>query len=190
MRDNQYLFANMDWHDVVRTQLQEMQKFVTSMDGNRLLNTSIDDLATYLEQEFHIEIPELLTEEIMADQRETKIDVSRDPNRTFFTRNGPFYITGTEIQVEIPFTGEAAMFSVRPSTFSMNPPCAEVRGARLVLRIIGTDLNTDKVRAEIDNTVNVFRDIFRPNPSGKSIRPMNISTGCESTTISAKFTGD
>jgi hypothetical protein len=154
MRDREYLFSNFSWFDVERHQLEEMRKAVAAMDGNRLLNTSVDDLATYFEQKFQIEIPSLLAEEIVVDQRETKIDVSRDHNRMIFDRSKPFHITGTEIEVEIPFTGEAEAFKVQPTSFTMSPPRAEVRGNVLVLRIVGTDLNADRVRTEIDQTVN------------------------------------
>ena len=68
MRDREYLFSNVGWHDVERHQLQELRKDVESMDGNRLLNTSVDDLAAYFEQKFQIEIPTLLTDQIVVDQ--------------------------------------------------------------------------------------------------------------------------
>ena len=153
MRDREYLFSNVSWHDVERNQLQEMQKAVAEMDGNRLLNTSVEDLAAYLEKKFQIEVPTLLTDEIVVDQRETSIDVSRDHNRMIFDRSRPFHITGTEIEVEIPFTGEAEAFKIQPTTYTMSPPRAEVRGDALVLKIVGTNLEAERVRGDIDRTV-------------------------------------
>lgn len=158
MRDRKYLFSEIRWHDVETRQLQEMCKAVESMDGDRLLNTSVDDLAGYFEQKFQIEIPTLQTDDIVVDQRETKIDVSRDHNRMIFDRSKPFYITGTEIEVEVPFTGEAEAFKVQPTTYTMNPPQAEVRGSVLIFRIVGTNLSADGVRAEIDRTVNEIQN--------------------------------
>ena len=102
--------------DVERHQLQEMRKAIEAVDGNRLLNTSVDDLAAYFEQKFQIEIPSLLTDEIVVDQRETKIDVSRDQNRMIFDRSRAFNIAGTEVEVEIPFTGEAEAFKIQPTS--------------------------------------------------------------------------
>ena len=153
MRDREYLFSNARWHDVEAHQLQEMRNAVETMDGNRLLNTSVDDLAKYFEEKFQIEIPTLLTDEIVVDQRETKIDVSRDHNRMIFDRSRPFHITGTEIEIEVPFTGEAEAFKVQPTTWTMNPPRAEVRGGALVMRIVGTNLTAEGVRSEIDRTI-------------------------------------
>ena len=59
MRDREFLFSNVSWHDVERHQLQELQKAVGEMDGNRLLNTSVEDLAAYFEKKFQIEVPTL-----------------------------------------------------------------------------------------------------------------------------------
>ncbi len=154
MRDREYLFSKVSWHDVERHQIQQMQKAVAEMDGNRLLNTSVEDLVSYFEQKFQIAIPSLLTDEIVVDQRETQIDVSRDHSRMIFDRSRPFHITGTEIQVEIPFNGEAEAFKVQPTTYTLSPPRAEVRGGVLVLTIIGADLDADRVRGDIDRTIN------------------------------------
>jgi len=154
MRDREHLFSNASWHDVERHQLQEMQKAIAGLDGNRLLNTSVEDLVLYFENKFQIEIPNLLTEEIVVDQRETQIDVSRDHNRMIYDRSRPLHIAGTEIEVEIPFTGEAEALKIQPTTYTTSPPRAEVRGNLLVLKIVGTNLDPQRVRSDIDRTVN------------------------------------
>lgn len=153
MRDRAYLFSNVSWFDVEARQLQKMQKEIQGMDGNRLLNTSVDDLVSYLEQKFGVNVPELITSEIVADQQETQIDVSRDHSRYIRDRSRSFHVSGTEVQVEIPFAGDAEAFKVQPTTYTSSPPRAEVRGSTLLLRIVGTDLNAEKVREQIDRTI-------------------------------------
>ena len=184
MRDREYLFSKVGWHDVEQHQLQEMRKAIETMDGNRLLNTSIDDLAIHFEQKFHIEVPSLLTDEIVVDQRETKIDVSRDPNRLFIDRSRPFHITGTEVEVEIPFTGEAEVFKIQPTFYTMSPPQAEVRGNTLVLHIAGTNLNADGVRTDIDRTlveIQSHLSTLRENAAGlKGRLPSQVRSAIES----------
>lgn len=176
MRDRQYLFSDACWHDVERSQLQEMRKAVEAMDGNRLLNTSVDDLTSHFEQKFQIEIPTLLTDEIIVDQREAKIDISQDQNRMIRDRSKPVHITGTEIEVEIPFTGEAEAFKIQPTAYTMSPPRAEVRGNVLALRIVGTNLNADGVRSDIDRTVNEIQNhlsTLRGNVAGLKTQLQN-----------------
>jgi hypothetical protein len=169
MRDREYLFSNVSWHAVERHQLQDLQKAVAALDGNRLLNTAVEDLVAYFVEKFHVEIPTLLTEEISVDQRETQIDLSRDPNGMVYDWSRPLPIAGTEIEVEVPFLGESEAFKVRPTTYTMNAPRAEVRGSALILRIVGTNLDAERVRSDIDRAVNEIQShlkTLRANAQG------------------------
>lgn len=153
MRDHEYIFAGPDWHSVDRHQRTEMRKEIEAMNGDRLLNTSVDDLARYFTGKYQIEVPRLLTEEIVADQREVQIDVSRDPMRMIHDRSHPFHITGAEVEVKIPFEGEAAAFQIQPNLYTLNPPRAEIRGNALLIRVSGLDLKPENVKQEIDRTI-------------------------------------
>lgn len=169
MRDRQYLFSDADWFSVERNQLQKMAEEIAAVNGDRLLNTAVDDLARYFESKFNIEVPALVTEEIVVDQRETKIDVRHDPRRWIDDRSRPVYVPGTEVEVEIPFTGDAEVFRVQPTSYTLNPPRAEVRQSVLVLRISGTDLNAEGVQQSINQTINDIQSYLvtlRTNASG------------------------
>jgi hypothetical protein len=178
MRDREYLFSTASWHDVERSRLQKMQQAISAMDGNRLLNTSVEDLVGYFCEQFKIEIPNLLTEEIVVDQRETQIDVSRDHNRMIFDRSRPILTKGTEIEVEIPFVGEAEAFKIQPTTYTMSPPQARVRGNKLVLNIVGTNLDTERLRSDIDRTMTEIQShlsTLRTNAQGLAAQLPNQS---------------
>jgi len=154
MPDRQYLFSDADWFSVEQNQLKKMQEEIAAINGDRLLNTAVDDLARYFESKFKIEVPALVTEEIVVDQREAKIDVRHDPRRWIDDRSRPVYVPGTEVEVEIPFAGGSEVFRVRPTSYTMSPPKAEVRSDALVLRISGTDLTADGVQQSINQTIN------------------------------------
>lgn len=124
------------------------------MDGDRLLNTSVDDLARYFEQKYSITVPVLLKDEIVVDQRETQVDVRHDPMRMIMDRSRPVHVSGTEVEVEIPFDGEAEAFKIQPNPCMMSSPRAEMGSSRLLFRIVGTDLTAEGVKQEIDRTVN------------------------------------
>lgn len=148
-----YLFTGADWHSVDRHQRQKMVEEIEKVDPDRLLNTSVDDLAFYFSEKYKIDVPALDEENLTVDQREKQIDVSRDPNRYTTDRSRPFYITGSEIEVEIPFTGEAEAFKIQPNPYTLSPPRASVRGNLLTFAIVGTNLEAAQVRAEIERTV-------------------------------------
>lgn len=169
MRDRQYLFSDADWFSVEQNQLKKMQEEIAAVNGDRLLNTAVDDLARYFESKFKIEVPALVTEEIVVDQREAKIDVRHDPRRWIDDRSRPVYVPGTEVEVEIPFTGDSEVFRVRPTSYTMSPPRAEVQSNALVLRISGTDLTADGVQQSINQTINEVQShlsTLRTNTAG------------------------
>ncbi|WP_421705323.1 hypothetical protein [Alloalcanivorax xenomutans] len=153
MAREDYLFTGPDWHSVDRHQRQQMVAEIEKVDPDRLLNTSVDDLALYFSEKYKIDVPILDEESLVVDQREKQIDVSRDQNRYITDRNRPFYVTGSEIEVEIPFTGEAEAFKIRPNPFTLSPPRASVRGNLLTFTIVGTNLEATQVRGEIERTV-------------------------------------
>lgn len=156
-REPNYLFSKVDWFSVKQHQSNAMAEEIRGYDGNRLLNTPVDDLAKYFEQKYSFTVPTLRENEIVADQRETQIDVSHDQMRYIRDRSRPFHVAGTEVEVTIPFDGESKAFSIQPSTYSSCPPIGEVRGSNLVLTIRGIDLTAEAVRAQIDRTIAEIR---------------------------------
>ncbi|NOS79523.1 MAG: hypothetical protein HOP35_16430 [Nitrospira sp.] len=114
-------------------------------------------------------VPVLDTENLVVDQREKQIDVSRDSMRMIRDRSRPFYITGTEIEIEVPFSGEAEAFKIQPNPYTLSPPLASVRGTTLAFSIAGTNLDADGVRTQIDRTVSAIQsylDNLRVNVAG------------------------
>ena len=99
MARRDYLFMETDSHSVQEGQRRGMQAEIASMDGNRLLNTNMDDLVAYFADKYGIEAPELLEDQMSADQHEAQRDVSGDPNRMAYFRGdrGPVMVTGTTV---------------------------------------------------------------------------------------------
>jgi hypothetical protein len=122
MREPNYLFSKYDWFAVQDHQKKQLADEVAKIDGNRLLNTSLDDLCDYFEDKYRVNVPTLNETEIVADQKETQIDVSRDRLRVIRDRSRPFYIPGTEIEITVPFEGDAEAFNIQPTSFTSSPP--------------------------------------------------------------------
>ena len=146
------LFSRGDWHSTAR--LSAIRKKIDSIGGSRLLNTSVEDLCKFFEQNYSVEVPRLDEDSITVDQHETKIDVSGDPHRYIRDRSSPFLVDGTIVEVDVPFRGDSEMFWVRPSTFTLNPPRAMVLQTGILrISIVGTSLETEDVRSTIDTTM-------------------------------------
>jgi len=149
---NNLLFSKADWFSIESARKEQMATAISGFDPERLLNSSMEDIATYFEGEYELNVPELMADEAVADQKEKDIDVSRDPDR-YWGPGGPQSVTGTEIFVIIPFTGDPGLFHVRPSTFTMNPPRAEIKGTSLIIRVADINPDPKRVKAEIDNRI-------------------------------------
>jgi hypothetical protein len=151
------LFNKIDWFSVRENQRRQMAEEIARYDGNKLLNTSVEDLSKYFDEKYRIEVPMLREEEITADQREAQIDVSRDPMRFIRDRDRPFHVAGTLIEITVPFKGEAEVFNIQPSTFTASPPIADIIGDNLIIQISGTDLTSEQVRSRVDRTINEIK---------------------------------
>jgi len=145
-----YLFSKVDWFSVKEHQKKHMLDEIKGYNSNKLLNTPVDDLAEYFKKKYWIDVPILHEDKIVADQREVQIDVSRDPMRFIRDRSKPFQ--GTEIEIIIPFEGDAEAFNIQ-STFTLSPPNAEIRENTIIVKVQGTDLTTESVKSQIGRTI-------------------------------------
>ena len=152
MTKDDYLFSKYDWFFFKDSRIKDLENEIASWEENRLLNTSVEDLCKYLVEKYRIDVPVLDRDRIVVDQRETEVDVSRDPMR-FIDQSQPFYIPGTEIETTVPFTGDSVAFTIRPTVYSLSPPRGNIRDGTLTFFITGVDLEADKVRLEIDQRV-------------------------------------
>lgn len=153
MTREDHLFSGTDSFVVDRHQRQQMVADIEKVEADRLLNTPVEDLADYFAEKYKVTVPTLDVEKLVVDQREKQIDVSGDPMRMIMDRERPFYVTGTEVEVEVPFTGEAGAFKIQPNPYTMSPPRASIRGSLLTFSIVGTNLDAAQVRAQIDGTI-------------------------------------
>ena len=157
MKANDLLFSQYDLRGTIQNLEQKMFGEIDAIDGNRLLNTSIDDMCDYFEQEYKIAVPRLDEENIQVDQGEARVDVSRDHDRFIVDRSQPFYITGTNVTFYIPYQGDANLFKCKPSTFTFNPPRASVAENELRLEYTLTHHDADRVKSTFERDLSEIR---------------------------------
>ena len=150
---NNSLFSTVEWFSFKEYQLKDLAEEVNGWNGDQLLKTSVEALCEYFVNKYRIDVPVLDRDGIVVDQRETKVDVSRDPLRFISDRSQPVYVSGTEIEITVPFTGDSLAFTITPTIYSSNPPSGNVRDGTLTFFITGENLKADKVRLEIDQKV-------------------------------------
>jgi hypothetical protein len=148
-----HLFTKGDWHATQDAWRKKLVSAIEGKNGDELLNTSTADLAMYYVSESEFEVPIIFPDDIVVDQRETQIDVSNDHNRHIRNRSQPFHITGTSVDVELPYTGNKVGFDIQPSTRNFNNPRAYVGGDVLKFSVTGTNLTAELVKQEVERRV-------------------------------------
>jgi hypothetical protein len=151
------LFSTTSLRDVLDRAERHMYERIDGCDSNRLLQTSVDDLATFFAETYQFDPPRLRETEIAVDRREVPIDVSKEWERAVSDRSRPFSIAGAEFLLEVPFDGDHELFRCSPSTISMSPPRGSVRDGIVVLSHRSASPDPTRVRAELDRTLHSIR---------------------------------
>ncbi len=168
--EQELLFSDHDLSDVLRGHEAKMNSEIDSIDENRLLGTSVGDWLDYFENEYTIEAIELGAE-ITVDQEEMNVDVSGHPGRDIGFRNRPHYVKGSSVKFHVPFEGDPELLKSRPSSFTLSPPRAAIRGNELVFEYREINPNGKEIRSEFDRTLGEVK-MYAGNVE-KQVRPFN-----------------
>jgi hypothetical protein len=163
-----YLFSKADWYPVAENQKTKMLEEIRNLPEHQVLNTSIDDLCDYLTTKYRIDVPVIDESGIHIDSHDAQVDRMN----MFGDR---FVASGTQIDVIVPFTGDGGAFAIRPTTASLSPPRAVVKGQELQMTITGVELNADQVRGQIQSALSEIKshlDCLRSNAA-----PLNNELG-------------
>lgn len=136
MRDRNLLFFEEDLDAQLRARQQQISAVVDGIPKDQFLVSSDQELIDHVVAGLTVEPIALREEATTMNQQETQVDVSRDQMRYFSPgRSGPFYIPGTRVDIDIPFTGEDWIFRYRTNPWSTVFPRAEVQRGHLRLSI-------------------------------------------------------
>jgi len=121
------LFSDGDLRSTLEGARQRMIAEIDGHDPNSLLNTSEDILADHFASKYEVR-PLVIAprEEVTVDVIPTKVDARRLPDRAAWDYDQPVPVDGTLVRLRIPFAGDITLFRLQASTWSMNPPAAEV----------------------------------------------------------------
>lgn len=147
------LFYKVDMHGVMDHQLASAGQDIAGYDANRLLNTPIGDLVPYFVEKYQLAVPTLHKDQAFVDQREGKVAIIDYFSRDYGGDRGVREITGTHVELTVPFSGDKEMFYVRPTTYNTAPPRAVVTSNAVVIRVAGRDMAPDHVKRALESTL-------------------------------------
>ena len=153
------LFNRAQIFAVIEHQKQELKNAFQSVTNAELDADPLAVTATLIER-FSINVPVLDEEKKYALTKERQVDVRHDPQRRIFDRSRPFYIAGTEVRIVVPFHGDAGLFEVQPTMFTLNPPFGEIQANELHLVYVLTDSAFD-VEAAANRTIGQIKQYLQ-----------------------------
>lgn len=165
------LFSDTDWYSVEQTAKCEMINEIEALNSERVLNSSLEDLVEYLGEKYCFCLPVLDRESAYVGQSEAEIDVSHRAD--YFVGEDSPTVTGTRVALTVPFEGQTDFVRVRPTTFSMNPPRAEIQGKTIRIAVADTKLTPERIKTEFDQCL----DKIEGNLANlrKTVEPFNDS---------------
>ncbi|HTX31820.1 MAG TPA: hypothetical protein VMD09_10565 [Solirubrobacteraceae bacterium] len=143
----------------LRLSLQEQEKGliheIEAVPEDHVLHVDEAAWAMALAERWAVEAPTLKVADIWMDEPQpVQVDVSWDHYRRVISDpSRPAYVPGHQTTVHIPFSGEKHVFQLRPSSYTLNPPHANVSDRELRLVIEYPDDNPANIKAETDELV-------------------------------------
>ena len=160
MRDRNILFFEGDLDARLRGGQESVSRELDRIPKDQFLVSSDQEIVDHVVAGLSVEPIVLHEEKTTMDQHETQVDVSHDPLRVFRDeRTGPFYIPGTKVEINIPFTGEEWIFRYRTNPWSTVFPRADVQSGRL--RLIVTqphDADPNAFKTEYEQEIRRIRE--------------------------------
>lgn len=152
------LFHHGELRNFLAERQQRLEGAVESLDRNRLVSASVEELTAYLVEPFRLEVPRLRRPDAeLDDPHEIDLDSRRlGPNPNFWPGGEPTRISGIRYTLEVPFEGSADLFEYAPSQgFVGGGPRATIHDGKLILT--SDRLPTDSAEA-VKNEFNAALD--------------------------------
>ena len=159
MRDRNSLFCEADLDNQLRVKKSQVSEVINCIPEQQFLISKDEELVEHIVANHTVQ-PLVLHEEAKTmEQSETEVDVSRDRGRSFRPgHSGPFYVHGTHVDVNIPFTGEDWIFNYRPDRYSSAFPRAEVNRGYLRISIsLPHDAETERFKEMYDRQIQLIK---------------------------------
>lgn len=163
-REDQLLFYEGDLDAVLRAQVASVMERVDSIPRDQFLSSPEDTLVEHIRSSMEIVPLQLHEDAMVMEQQETKIDVSRWPDRNLFREPGPIYVSGVKITVTIPYSGDPALWKLRSNPYQTvfprgvirKPGRDEIGHLEIVLQQ-PSDEPAEKPKRELDDTLRGVR---------------------------------
>jgi len=142
------LFRDGPLSEFLENRERLLHEYVRAQDEDYILNVHSDQFERHLVDRFSVEPLQLHVEEAAATEDEQNIPAEEFPSG-FNVYRGKSYPKQV-LTFHVPFSGEAALLRLRPSSFFMQLPEADVTGSELRLRVVNFRDDAEAIRSEYE----------------------------------------
>jgi hypothetical protein len=157
------LFNTNDLYGVIEIRKKEVNETIIEEEEDYLLNVGQEQYIMYLKDKFKIDPLVLKLNDAEATVKEEQVRAEYFP-QSFFVRDGQTYPREV-YYFHIPFDGERDLLKCRPSTYTLSPPRAEVRGMDIIKRFIQFQEDIENINGEyksfVDSLSNMVNNVNR-----------------------------
>lgn len=149
MKNSTPLFTSGFLSDYLRNVITETQKTIAGLSAKEISDeNSLGLIIERLLTQASLKIPVLLEDKIEVQDREMQVE-ALSHFRSGYSGERKM-VKATKIDIIVPFTGDDILFKLSPSSFSLNPPQANINSKKeLVLTyILYPGENIEKVKQE------------------------------------------
>lgn len=151
------LFSGKDLSEYLRELHNSINQKIKSESDNYILNCNETEYKNYLLESFKVDILNLLLDQVCATEREEMIPAEHFPGFAYFVEPGRSY-SKQVITFHIPFSGDASLLRMRPSTYSLSNPTVEISGNTIKHDVILFDQSTEQVNQEYNRLIHELQE--------------------------------
>jgi hypothetical protein len=141
------LFNGTPWEAFSREHLQKCEISIDLMSDYILLAFPEEALTEGICREYELVAPTLNLAALRSVPYIAKIDVSEERKWEFeHSDQTPQFIHGLGVRLIIPFTGNQALFFVKPASGTVSPPEGQIEGNLVKIEIEGERLDPEATR--------------------------------------------
>jgi hypothetical protein len=160
------LFSELDLRSVLEGNCRRARQAVEDIPESKFSAATDEELREHVVASHQVMPLQLHDERMTMESAEIQVDVRHDHRRAVFDRDEPALVPGVAITVDVPFTGDSALWKCQPNTFTLNPPRAcicthrDKHSGTLVLQYLrpSDDVNGDELKRGIDNALKSIRE--------------------------------
>lgn len=146
------LFAEGDLQASLQQELSKAAAVIDAVSADVLLDHTDEEVVAELLQAREVLALDIAWEQAWSPgPRETKLDVQHDWQYGGAGEGRPILIAADEVTVHVPFTGDPMLLRLRPGSWSIAFPRAEIGTGEIVHRVTGSQLSSEQVTASFNS---------------------------------------